>query len=69
MTTAIRRIIQSADESDCTDPNDYNCDGSVAYADADADGWAACEDVMTGTQRSILVPLRSATNSTTIVMT
>ena len=33
-----------ADESDCTDPNDYNCDGSVAYADADADGWAACEE-------------------------
>ena len=33
-----------ADESDCLDPNDYNCDGSVAYADADADGWAACEE-------------------------
>ncbi|MBM4390782.1 MAG: putative metal-binding motif-containing protein, partial [Deltaproteobacteria bacterium] len=33
-----------ADESDCTDPNDYNCDGSVAYADADADGSPACED-------------------------
>jgi hypothetical protein len=31
-----------ANESDCTDPNDYNCDGSVAYADADKDGWAAC---------------------------
>jgi len=31
-----------APESDCADPNDYNCDGSVAYADADADGWAAC---------------------------
>jgi hypothetical protein len=31
-------------EDDCTDPNDYNCDGSVAYADADADGWAACEE-------------------------
>jgi hypothetical protein len=31
-----------AEESDCTDPNDYNCDGSVAYEDADADGWAAC---------------------------
>ncbi len=29
-------------EADCTDPNDYNCDGSVAYADADNDGWAAC---------------------------
>jgi hypothetical protein len=31
-------------EADCTDPNDYNCDGSVGYADADADGWAACAD-------------------------
>jgi hypothetical protein len=33
-----------AEESDCTDFNDYNCDGSVATADADADGYAACED-------------------------
>jgi hypothetical protein len=33
-----------ADESDCTDPTDYNCDGSVAYADADGDGWAACTE-------------------------
>ena len=33
-----------ADESDCTDPNDYNCDGSVAYEDVDGDGWAACEE-------------------------
>jgi hypothetical protein len=33
-----------ANESDCTDPNDYNCDGSVAYNDADGDGYAACED-------------------------
>ncbi len=33
-----------APEEDCTDPNDYNCDGSVGYADADDDGWAACED-------------------------
>ena len=33
-----------ADESDCTDPNDYDCNGSVAYADADADGVPACED-------------------------
>ena len=31
-------------EADCTDLNDYNCDGSVTSADADADGWAACED-------------------------
>jgi hypothetical protein len=28
----------------CSDPNDYNCDGSVGYADADADGFAACEE-------------------------
>ena len=37
-----------ADESDCTDPNDYNCDGSVGYADADADGYPACEDCNDG---------------------
>jgi hypothetical protein len=33
-----------ADESDCTDPADYNCDGSTGYADADGDGFAACAD-------------------------
>jgi hypothetical protein len=33
-----------ADESDCADPTDYNCDGSTQYADADTDGYAACED-------------------------
>ncbi len=33
-----------ADESDCTDPTDYNCDGTVAYDDRDGDGWASCED-------------------------
>ena len=33
-----------AAEADCTDPADYNCDGSVGYADADGDGFAACED-------------------------
>ncbi len=31
-----------APEADCSDPNDYNCDGSVAYVDADGDLWAAC---------------------------
>jgi len=31
-------------EDDCTDPNDYNCDGSVGFADDDGDGWAACEE-------------------------
>jgi hypothetical protein len=33
-----------ARESDCTDPNDYNCDGSTGYDDADGDGSPACED-------------------------
>lgn len=33
-----------ADEADCTDPADYNCDGSTGYADVDADGWAACSE-------------------------
>ena len=31
-------------EVDCNDPNDYNCDGSVGYTDADGDGFAACEE-------------------------
>ena len=31
-------------EDDCTDPLDYNCDGSVGYADDDGDGFAACEE-------------------------
>ncbi len=31
-------------EDDCTDPADYNCDGSSAYDDLDADGWIACEE-------------------------
>jgi hypothetical protein len=34
----------SAIESDCEDPTDYNCDGSVGYADADGDGYAACTE-------------------------
>ena len=34
----------NATETDCADPNDYNCDGSVGYADADGDGFAACEE-------------------------
>ncbi|MCB9762864.1 MAG: hypothetical protein H6739_23890 [Alphaproteobacteria bacterium] len=33
-----------APEDDCADPNDYNCDGSVGYADNDDDGWPACEE-------------------------
>ncbi len=33
-----------AAETDCTDPSDYNCDGSTGYDDLDEDGWAACEE-------------------------
>ncbi len=33
-----------AEESNCADPTDYNCDGSVGYEDADGDGWAACQE-------------------------
>jgi len=28
----------------CDDPNDYNCDGSVGFEDADGDGFAACDE-------------------------
>ena len=38
------RFNPSAIESDCEDPNEYNCDGSVGWADADSDGFAACAD-------------------------
>jgi hypothetical protein len=38
------RFFPGADESNCEDPNDYNCDGSSGYADADEDGHAACAD-------------------------
>ena len=31
-------------EEDCEDPADYNCDGSVGYADDDGDGFAACTE-------------------------
>jgi hypothetical protein len=31
-------------ETDCSDPTDYNCDGSVTYDDVDGDGWSACEE-------------------------
>ena len=37
-----------ASESDCTDPNDYNCDGSSGYDDADSDGYPACQDCNDG---------------------
>ena len=38
------RYNPGATESDCADPNDYNCDGSVGYNDGDGDGYAACEE-------------------------
>ncbi len=38
------RFNPSASESDCEDPSDYNCDGSVGYADEDSDGFAACAE-------------------------
>ncbi len=31
-------------EIDCSDPIDYNCDGSSGGSDIDLDGWPACED-------------------------
>ena len=37
-------IHPGATEADCTDPTDYNCDGSTGYADEDSDGVPACED-------------------------
>ena len=33
-----------ASETDCDDPNDYNCDGSTGFADNDSDGFAACQE-------------------------
>ncbi len=38
------RFNPGAIETDCEDPADYNCDGSVGYEDADADGFAACAE-------------------------
>ncbi|MBK9370157.1 MAG: hypothetical protein IPN01_28340 [Deltaproteobacteria bacterium] len=38
------RYNPGAAEADCADPNDYNCDGSVGYADGDGDGFAACQE-------------------------
>ena len=34
----------NAPEDDCTDPNDYNCDGSTGQDDEDGDGYVACDD-------------------------
>lgn len=37
-------IHPGADETDCADPTDYNCDGSTGYDDADGDLFPACAD-------------------------
>ena len=37
-------VYPGAPEDDCTDPVDYNCDGSTGYADLDGDGTPACND-------------------------
>jgi len=37
-------VFPGAPEDDCTDPVDYNCDGSTGYADLDGDGTPACDD-------------------------
>ena len=37
-------VYEGAPEENCADDTDYNCDGSVGYADSDGDGFAACED-------------------------
>ena len=34
----------SAEEWDCEDPTDYNCDGATGYDDSDLDGYAACQE-------------------------
>jgi large repetitive protein len=39
---ALNNFHPGAQEGDCADPNDYNCDGSVGYEDKDNDGFAAC---------------------------
>ena len=39
-----------ASEDDCEDPNDYNCDGSVGYEDADGDG-PATKDLKAGAEQ------------------
>ena len=38
------QVNPGAAETDCADPKDYNCDGSTGFADADADGYPACQD-------------------------
>ena len=38
------RFHPGAQEWDCLDPNDYNCDGSISFADVDGDHYPACQD-------------------------
>lgn len=33
-----------APEPNCNDPNDYNCDGSVSFVDADGDTFPSCQE-------------------------
>ncbi len=40
----LARYHPTAEEGECGDPNDYNCDGHVDFVDQDKDGFAACED-------------------------
>ncbi len=44
-------IHPGADEDDCTDPTDYDCDGVTEYEDLDGDGWAACVDCDDGDEQ------------------
>lgn len=42
------RYHPGAEETDCADPADYNCDGQAGGTDGDGDGWAACEECADG---------------------
>jgi hypothetical protein len=37
-------VYPGAEEADCSDPVDYNCDGSTGFEDGDGDGFGACVD-------------------------
>ncbi len=51
---SVAEVFPGAPEADCTDPVDYNCDGTVGFADADGDGFAACKDCNDG--RALIWP-------------
>lgn len=38
------RYNPDASETNCLDPNDYNCDGATGLTDSDQDGYGACEE-------------------------